>query len=175
MMVKICGITNREDALAAVDAGASAIGVQFLSGKPSIHFTYGRGAYHREDSLPGVEGGCFVNEPPDNIARIMLDAASTSLSCTDLPTLAASCLARSIGLRPLAMPLDETVEAVLLDLPVYGIFVALGETWTGRRLRILPTNHHRRGIGRQQRPTSLSNKPPAWGVDACSRIEKSPA
>ena len=41
MFVKICGITNREDALAAVDAGARALGIRFLQPQPTRSVTGG--------------------------------------------------------------------------------------------------------------------------------------
>jgi phosphoribosylanthranilate isomerase len=69
MLVKICGITNREDALAAVDAGARALGFIFCPASPR-HVN----AAQLEpwiDEIPAEiwKVGVFVDEAPESIER----------------------------------------------------------------------------------------------------------
>ncbi len=70
MMVKICGITNPEDAMAAVEAGASALGFNFCRKSP--RFIEPEEAAHIIENLPaGVwKAGVFVNAPLDTVSRI---------------------------------------------------------------------------------------------------------
>ena len=72
MMVKICGITNREDAAAAFEAGASAIGLNFYRNSP--RYVSPTGAAMIADKVPAgvLKVGVFVDEHPDSIARIAL-------------------------------------------------------------------------------------------------------
>src|SRR5271154_297730 len=70
MFVKICGITNRDDALAAVDAGARALGFIFYPASP-------RGVTPEQiepwiDEIPAEvwKVGVFVDEAPESIDRI---------------------------------------------------------------------------------------------------------
>ena len=74
MMVKICGITNREDALAAVDAGASAIGFNFYRDSP--RYISHTGAAMIGEKIPANvwKVGVFVNDWPEMIARVVIDA-----------------------------------------------------------------------------------------------------
>ena len=73
--IKICGITNVDDALAAVEAGADAIGLNFFSGSPRcIQIAEAEriaAALTRETERVGV----FVNASADEIRRIARDAA----------------------------------------------------------------------------------------------------
>jgi phosphoribosylanthranilate isomerase len=73
--VKICGITNVEDALAAVDAGADAIGLNFYSGSP--RFVQVREARRIADALTQktVRVGVFVNASGDEIRQIGREAS----------------------------------------------------------------------------------------------------
>ncbi|MGZ8271395.1 MAG: phosphoribosylanthranilate isomerase [Methylophilus sp.] len=69
--VKICGITRIEDALAAVELGADAIGLVFYAPSPrSISIEQ---AISIVESLPPFVSkvGLFVNESPSNIKNIL--------------------------------------------------------------------------------------------------------
>ncbi len=72
MFVKICGITNREDALAAVEAGARALGFIFHSASPR-HVTAAQlEPWIGEIPLQIWKVGVFVDEAPGAIERIAM-------------------------------------------------------------------------------------------------------
>jgi phosphoribosylanthranilate isomerase len=70
MFVKICGITNREDALAAVDSGARALGFIFYSGSPRHVTAADLEPWFNEIPSEIWKVGVFVNESPDLIEEI---------------------------------------------------------------------------------------------------------
>ena len=77
--VKICGITNAADALAAIDAGANLLGFNFYKKSPR-HITETEAAKIRPQLPNNVEAvGIFVNAPPAEVAALCkslkLDAA----------------------------------------------------------------------------------------------------
>jgi phosphoribosylanthranilate isomerase len=79
MFVKICGITNREDALAAIDAGAQALGFIFYPPSPRSVTVEQIEAWVGELPAAIWKVGVFVDEPPELVesiaARIGLDVA----------------------------------------------------------------------------------------------------
>ena len=69
MFVKICGITNREDALAAIEAGARALGFIFVPSSPR-HVTAERlESWIRAIPAEIWKVGVFADEPPESIER----------------------------------------------------------------------------------------------------------
>src|SRR5258708_12316862 len=75
MIVKICGSTNREDAMAAVEAGASAIGFNFYHDSPRYITPTGASVISEKIPANVWKVGVFVNEDAQSIARIALDVA----------------------------------------------------------------------------------------------------
>ncbi len=175
MMVKICGITNRDDAMAAVEAGASAIGFNFYRESP--RFISHTGAAMISEKIPANvwKVGVFVNESPETIARIMIDAG------LDVAQLHGASEARGGRIwqalsaeEPDQKPLGPEVEAVLIDSPVDGVSGGSGNTWDWSRTpnfeqKIIIAG----GLDPENVRTAIEQAHP-WGVDACSRIEKSP-
>jgi phosphoribosylanthranilate isomerase len=77
--IKICGTTNLEDALVAVEAGADALGFVFYEKSPR-NITV-EAAREIVEKLPqGVEKvGVFVNEPPDRVSAIADEVGLTAV------------------------------------------------------------------------------------------------
>ncbi|MGI8745005.1 MAG: phosphoribosylanthranilate isomerase [Bryobacteraceae bacterium] len=180
MMVKICGITNREDAQAATDAGASALGFNFWRDSP--RYISPTGASLITEKLPDsiVRVGVFVDETPDTIARIALQAGLNvaqlhgEAECSSMPVWRACPIRESLEFDCLA---DSAAEAFLLDTASTELRGGTGLTFrwtlakeaaraTGKKVIVaggLDENNVRQAIAEAQ----------PWGVDTCSRIESS--
>ena len=72
MTIKVCGITRRDDALAAVEAGASAIGFIFYPSSP--RYVSPSRALELGDGLDVLRVGVFVDETAAAIEAVMRSA-----------------------------------------------------------------------------------------------------
>jgi phosphoribosylanthranilate isomerase len=174
MMVKICGITNRVDAIAAVDAGASAVGFNFYARSP--RYITPEQAAEIGSGLTILKVGVFVDEDPSRveaIARIagldvaQLHGSETPGSMPDLTVWKA--FRATIDWTPELFD-AYNADAFVLD----GVAPGSGQRFAWDRV---PTLRHRiilagglddSNVGDAIRALSL------WGVDACSRLEKAP-
>jgi phosphoribosylanthranilate isomerase len=179
MMVKICGITNREDALAAVEAGAGAIGLNFYRESP--RYISPTGAATITANLPRevLKVGIFVDESPETITKIALQAGldvaqlhGTS-ACLSLPAW------RAVNNEAGIVRFDaEHVEAFLFDTPSDFLYGGTGVTFPweiARGASLLTTKKIiiAGGLDETNVGTAIAEARP-WGVDVCSRIEIEP-
>jgi phosphoribosylanthranilate isomerase len=175
MMVKICGITNREDALAAVEGGAAALGFNFYPASP--RYIEPDEAVEIAANLPaGVwKVGVFVDESPEAISRT---AGQVGLDVAQLhgceppeqypPGIRVWKAIRVKAGEAFSLPPLGAVEAVLLDGPASGQAFAWARVPHGIEKLILAG-----GLDAANVRQALEQVHP-WGVDACSQIESSP-
>src|SRR5688500_11099365 len=139
MRVKICGITNREDALAAVEAGAHALGFVFAPSPRQV--TPKRAAEIIAGLPPFVQTvGVVVDQDVEAIlARCPLDAVqfhgeespAEMAAVGGVRRIKAFRVAASADLDPLAEYRD-VAEAFLLDASVPGQAGGTGQTFPWR-------------------------------------------
>jgi phosphoribosylanthranilate isomerase len=179
MIVKICGITNQQDADAAVAGGATAVGFNFYPRSPRYIEPSAAG---RIETPAGIRrAGVFVNERPEAMQRIAaearLDAAQLhgDESPADYPAaIAVWKAARVTAGFDLAGLACGDVEAVLLDGPAAELYGGAGKTFDwmlaqASRHRIIVAG----GLDAGNVAIAVALARP-WGVDACSRIESAP-
>jgi phosphoribosylanthranilate isomerase len=174
MMVKICGITNRDDAMAAVEDGASALGFNFYP--PSPRYIPPEVAGEIIEILPPSvwKAGVFVNEPAEFIVstarKIGLDIAQlhgAELS-ENFPRGIRVWKAVRVRDGEIAEFVDWPAEAVLWDGPASGQTFDWTRIHRGAQKLILAG-----GLDGGNVRAAIEQVQP-WGVDACSRLEKAP-
>jgi phosphoribosylanthranilate isomerase len=179
VILKICGITNQEDADAAVRAGANAIGFNFYPRSPRYV------APEQAARIVTVAGirrvGVVVNEQASRVEQVARAAALdlAQLHGDEAPAeypaaIAVWKAARVTAEFEIAQYNGLPAEALVLDGPAGGLYGGAGVPfdWTaiGRTTRhiILAGGLDGSNVAR----AILLARP--WGVDACSRIESVP-
>jgi phosphoribosylanthranilate isomerase len=178
MFVKICGITNREDALAAIDSGARALGFIFHPPSPRYVTPEALEPWLAEVPEDIWKVGVFVNEDPKRIeqiaAQLHLDVAQ--LHGNETPNRHPHNLriwkafrVNDEGTPPPAYP----AEAILLDGPSSGQTFnwTLVDTW--RQPRSFPRLILAGGLAPENVQAAIEQTHP-WGVDTASGVESSP-
>jgi phosphoribosylanthranilate isomerase len=188
VQVKICGITNLEDAQAAVRAGADALGFNFYRRSP--RFVEPDAARRIIEQLPGavLTVGVFVNEgEPEELARVADRArvAAVQLHGDESPRYCRALKDRFVikalrvgtGFVPESAA-EYEVDAILLD--AFAGDARRGGTgriidWSvARRVReMVPRLFLAGGLSPENVAEAIGVVEP-YAVDACSRLECAP-
>lgn len=185
--VKICGITNLEDALLSVAAGADALGFNFYRASPRYIEPFA--AREIIDRLPGgvLTVGVFVNEPtPKDVERIASHAgvAAVQLHGDETPDYCRALEGRFV-IKVLAAgndfqpqrALDYEVQAIMLDTFDQQMRGGTGRVmdWSvARKTReLVPRLFLAGGLAAENVRSAIAAVNP-YGVDACSKLEMSP-
>lgn len=181
MFVKICGITNEQDALLAVALGADALGFVFAPSPRQISPALAREIVKR---LPPetVTVGVFRNEIPSRIIEIVNEArlqgaqlhghetpAMTAEVATDVRFVIKAVVA---GSKDAASAKDFASDAILVD----GLHPGSGTAYDWELLRDIPTDIRLMlsgGLTPENVAAGIAQVHP-WGVDVSSGVEKAP-
>ncbi|HZE63609.1 MAG TPA: phosphoribosylanthranilate isomerase [Pyrinomonadaceae bacterium] len=185
--IKICGITNLEDALACADAGADLLGFNFYSGSP--RYIGPDAARKIIEHLPGtiLSVGVFVNAgEPQEVARLADAAGVTAVQlhgdespsyCRELSgRFVIKALRADEGFKPESAAEYKT-QAVLLDsFDVHargGTGKVFDWSLARRTGELVPKLILAGGLGPENVAEAVASVQP-YGVDACSSLEGSP-
>jgi phosphoribosylanthranilate isomerase len=186
-LVKICGITNLEDAVAAAEAGADMLGFNFYTHSP--RYIKPADAASIIQKLPRfvLSIGVFVNEPdPGNVQRIVYESGvgAVQLHGDETPEYCAELSGHPI-IRAFRTRDAFSAEEVL-TFPVFGVlldsFHATARGGTGHvanwdmaiRVReLVPRLFLAGGLGPLNIVDAITAVRP-YGVDACSLLEQTP-
>jgi phosphoribosylanthranilate isomerase len=167
-VIKVCGITNEEDARIAVEAGANALGFNFHEKSPR-YVTVGQ-ARKIIDAAPGdyLKVGIFVNPALDEITAASMDVVQ--LYGEWRPEFEGLIVWKATTPNETERFCDA--EAYLMDTP-NAAFGGSGKMFDWMLAR------GRHGVivaggldGSNVAQAIAAAKP--WGVDACSRLESRP-
>ena len=186
--IKICGITNVEDALAAVAAGADALGFNFY--KPSPRYVTPQTAREIVAKLPlsVLTVGVFVNEEsPQAVRNIANEAGVTALQlhgdespsyCRELTedryVIKTFAVVNDLDLEIVQ---DYDVEAIMLDTKHNTLRGGTGRVfdWSIARevKEAVPKLFLAGGLSPENIGEAIETVRP-YAVDACSALEDSP-
>jgi phosphoribosylanthranilate isomerase len=184
--VKICGVTDPADAVAAVESGADYLGLNFYPGSPRFL------EVARALEIAGAVGGrvplvgVFVNAPSawieDVAGRVGLDFVQ--FSGDEGPEAVAPFAGRALkAFRTGGLPDRGEIAAygevwgILIDAPHGSLYGGTGEAWDYAALAGGAGNLGRLflagGIGPDNVRRAVASAR-AYGIDVCSRVESSP-
>lgn len=187
-IVKICGITNLKDALAAVAAGADALGFNFY--KPSPRYIAPPAAREIMDQLPEsvLTVGVFVNEEsPEAVTKIANEAGIKALQLhgDESPDYCRELAANIHVIKTLAVsesfdPKQAQayhVDAIMLDTRDNRLRGGTGRVfdWSIAQqvARIVPSLYLAGGLSPENIEEAIEKVRP-YAVDACSALEERP-
>lgn len=190
VLVKVCGITNLDDALAAVDAGADALGFNFYPRSPRCITP--ETARTIIDGLPAnvLTVGVFVNEELHTIEKTASEAGVSALQLhgSESPEyckqLQGRCVIKVFAAHNDFAPetvLDYDVQAIMLDAfdkeAAGGIGGGTGKlsNWSvARKTReLFPRLFLAGGLSAENVGDAIDLVNP-YAVDACSLLESAP-
>jgi phosphoribosylanthranilate isomerase len=181
MFVKICGITNEQDALLAVALGADALGFVFAPSPRQISPALAREIVKR---LPPetVTVGVFRNETPSRVIEIVNESrlqgaqlhghetpAMTAEVATDVRFVIKAVVA---GSKDAANANNFASDAILVD----GLHPGSGTAYDWELLQDIPTDIRLMlsgGLTPENVAAGIAQVRP-WGVDVSSGVEKAP-